>query len=93
MGENQSTKNKELTDKIKEEKKQGNIVTTLPDDNEINRLLSKVTFTNVDGIVTSSVTIARKMIRMAQFLESNKMFVAADKIFQVINKLFKSGSR
>ena len=81
-----------LKDKIKEEKKQGNIVTTLPDDNEINRLLSKVTFTNVDGIVTSSVTIARKMIRMAQFLESNKMFVAADKVLQIINKLFKSGS-
>ena len=81
-----------LKDKIKEEKKQGNIVTTLPDDNEINQLLSKVTFTDIDGIVTSSVTIARKMIRMAQFLESNKMFVAADKVLQIINKLFKSGS-
>ena len=81
-----------LKDKIKEEKKQGNIVTTLPDDNEINQLLSKVTFTNVDGIVTSSVTIARKMIRMAQFLESNKLFLAADKVVEVINKLFKLGS-
>lgn len=80
-----------LKDKIKEEKKQGNIVTTLPDDDEINQLLSRVTFTNVDGIVTSSVTIARKMIRMAQFLESNKMFVAADKVLQILNKIFKLG--
>jgi len=78
-----------LKDQIKEEKKQGNIVTTLPDDNKINELLSRVTFTNVDGIVTSSVTIARKIIKIAKSLEANSMFVEADKILQVIDNIYK----
>ena len=82
-----------LKDKIKEEKKQGNIVTTLPDDNEINQLLSKVTFTDIDGIVTSSVTIARKMIKIAKTLEEYNKYNLSDRLVNIVTHLIKPNSR
>lgn len=82
-----------LKDKIKEEKKQGNIVTTLPDDNEINQLMSKITFTNVDGIVTSSVTIARKIIKIAKTLEEYNKYNLSDRLVRIVTHLIKPNSR
>jgi len=82
-----------LKDKIKEEKKQGNIVTTLPDDNEINRLLGKVTFTDIDRIVTSSVTIARKIIKVAKQLEEYNNYNLSDRLVSIVIDLIKPNSR
>jgi hypothetical protein len=82
-----------LKDKIKEEKKQGNIVTTLPDDNEINRLLGKVTFTDIDRIVTSSVTFARKIIKVAKQLEEYNNYNLSDRLVSIVIDLIKPNSR
>jgi hypothetical protein len=82
-----------LKDQIKEEKKQGNIVTTLPNDEEINNLLAKVEFTNIDEIVTSSVTFARKLIRIAKQLEKINKYKYSDKLMNLSLSLITHNSR
>ncbi len=76
-----------LKDRIKEEKKQGEIKTRLLTDEEIEALLRRVHFFNSDKIATSSVTFARKAIRVAKNLESIREFKAVDTIINLLMKL------
>lgn len=76
-----------LKDRIKEEKKQGEIKTRLLTDEEIEALLRRVHFFNSDKIATSSVTFARKAIRVAKTLESIQEFKAVDTIINLLIKL------
>jgi len=76
-----------LKDRIKEEKKQGEIKTRLLTDEEIEALLRRVHFFNSDKIATSSATFARKAIRVAKNLESIREFKAVDTIINLLMKL------